>query len=194
MLGSKGHWLWRSTPRRLCAGLALAAYLLTAFGLPLPAAVPAKDRSRPFPCQDHVCGCGTAAQCLRDCCCYTPEEKSAWARARGLEAPAADQGWRTARFRDRSSETPAAADCPKCSARSKQREAPSRWRLAMSPLRCQGHGTLWITTGAVLPVPPAVTWALLLPPVGWLPRTDLAGLTLSFDLLDPPPRATACLS
>jgi hypothetical protein len=104
------HWLrripcWRSLPRRLCAGLTLLAYLATVLGLPLPA--PARPKSdEPFPCQDHPCGCRTAEQCWRSCCCFTPEQRLAWAKAHNVtpppyaEKPAA-KGWRTVRLRDR---------------------------------------------------------------------------------------------
>src|SRR5437764_8818198 len=81
------HTLWHRLGRRLCAGVVLVAYLLTAGGVPLPLP-PEKDLSQPFPCQDHACGCRSAEECWRHCCCYTPEEKLAWARAHGIEPPA----------------------------------------------------------------------------------------------------------
>jgi len=76
---------------------------LVASGLPLPlggltdlamavggdevatARLAAKDRSQPFPCQDKPCGCNSAKQCFSSCCCHTPKELLAWARANGLE-------------------------------------------------------------------------------------------------------------
>ena len=76
---------------------------LVASGLPLPlggltdlamavggeevaaARLAAKDRSKPFPCQDKPCGCNSAKQCFSSCCCHTPKELLAWARANGLE-------------------------------------------------------------------------------------------------------------
>lgn len=76
----------------------LAGYALVASGLPLPLggdhgprSAPAekrlavKDRSRPFPCQDKPCGCATAEQCFSNCCCNTPAETLAWARAHGVD-------------------------------------------------------------------------------------------------------------
>jgi hypothetical protein len=85
--------------RRLTIWTALAGYALVASGLPLPCGIvpPAasdpgvakrllgKDRSRPFPCMDKPCGCDTADRCFTSCCCHTPAETLAWARARGLE-------------------------------------------------------------------------------------------------------------
>ena len=78
------------------AWLALGCHLLVASGLPLavPTAGPrdeagrtaAKDRSRPFPCMDKPCGCATAEQCFSSCCCHTPAQRLAWAKAHNVEA------------------------------------------------------------------------------------------------------------
>jgi len=78
--------------------LALAGYALVASGLPLPLGLLAppdaavadvqlagKDRSRPFPCMDKPCGCATAEQCFTNCCCHTPAERLAWAKAHAVE-------------------------------------------------------------------------------------------------------------
>jgi len=82
---------------RPAAWLALGCQLIVASGLPVPlGARPsgdaaatgrvAKDRSRPFPCMDKACGCATAEQCFASCCCHTPAQRLAWAKANGLEA------------------------------------------------------------------------------------------------------------
>lgn len=83
---------------------ALLGYAVIAAGLPLPfGSLPAdrggagidpvaalllaaKDRSRPFPCMGKPCGCASAEQCFTSCCCHSPAERLAWARARGCEA------------------------------------------------------------------------------------------------------------
>jgi hypothetical protein len=85
--------------QRITTWLAIVGYTLVASGLPLPCgvapAVPdaatakrlgAKDRSRPFPCMDKSCGCDTADRCFTNCCCHTPAETLAWAKAHGVEA------------------------------------------------------------------------------------------------------------
>jgi len=75
----------------------LALYGLVVSGLPLPIAIPpaagtaaarklaGKDRSQPFPCMDKACGCDSAERCFSSCCCHTPAETLAWAKARGIE-------------------------------------------------------------------------------------------------------------
>ena len=78
----------------------MVGYAVLASGLPLPLGMlapradavadtrlAAKDRSRPFPCMDKPCGCATAEQCFANCCCHTPAERLAWAKAHRV-APA----------------------------------------------------------------------------------------------------------
>lgn len=92
------HMLMIRSQRWLAAVMA-AGYVLVALGIPLPVArlsggantvaqqlLAAKDRSQPFPCRDKACGCITASQCFSSCCCNTPAETLAWARAHNLEA------------------------------------------------------------------------------------------------------------
>jgi hypothetical protein len=76
----------------------VALQVLVASGLPLPLAGQApvagspaakrlagKDRSLPFPCMDKPCGCATAEQCFTSCCCHTPAETLAWAKANRVD-------------------------------------------------------------------------------------------------------------
>lgn len=84
---------------RFFAWISLVGYGLVAAGLPLPSgavapggASPAaekrlavKDRSTPFPCMDKPCGCVTAEQCFTMCCCHTPAETLAWAKAHEVD-------------------------------------------------------------------------------------------------------------
>ncbi len=99
--------LWRGLRYRLCVMGVCLAYLLVALEIPLPVFVH-KDSSQPFPCQDHACGCQSAEQCWRSCCCFTAEERWAWARAHDVQPPAyaekpaerpAAQGWNTVKKR-----------------------------------------------------------------------------------------------
>ena len=104
MSGFKRYRSWQPSVRRLFTGLVLIAYLITAVGLPLPA-IAGKDCSEPFPCQNHACGCQSAEQCWRHCCCFSPEEKLAWAIANRVAVPAYAEpvrvhGWQTVRLGD----------------------------------------------------------------------------------------------
>jgi hypothetical protein len=77
--------------RTVLAVLAVAAHVLAATGAPLPSSrlAPPEQPSIPYPCQDHPCGCVDSEACWAgDCCCFTLEQKLAWAEARGIEPPA----------------------------------------------------------------------------------------------------------
>ena len=87
-----------SSAARAVSWLMLAVYVFVVSGVPLPfAGSPAatgspaakrlagKDRSRPFPCMDKPCGCATAEQCFSNCCCNTPAELLAWAKANRVD-------------------------------------------------------------------------------------------------------------
>jgi len=75
--------------RRLL-GLVLLLSVFASF-IPLPIAPVQisveKDRSEPFPCQDRPCGCRSAQQCWKKCCCFTNEQKLAWTRRNHIPAP-----------------------------------------------------------------------------------------------------------
>lgn len=85
--------------RRLVTWCAVLGYALIISGMPLGSLSPSigrsaaaakrlavKDRSTPFPCMDTPCGCVSAEQCFTDCCCRSPAETLAWARANQVTA------------------------------------------------------------------------------------------------------------
>lgn len=73
--------------RQLKVILAMACGLPLWIGVPAPAPAPEKDTSRPFPCMYRRCGCRSADDCLKDCCCFSRDQKLAWFRDRGLAPP-----------------------------------------------------------------------------------------------------------
>jgi len=174
-------------------------YLFAALEIPLPVFVH-KISSQPFPCQDHACGCQTAEQCWSHCCCFTPEERWAWAREHNVEPPTyaekpadkppAAQGWNTVKLRERDCGAATKSCCCACKTDAPAKEQPSasgRWITMMTTWRCQGYSTLWLSTGAVLPVPPLTLSQEPTPPSRvCLPslRADIVPSTPP----DPPPR------
>lgn len=208
---------WRTLCHRLAAASVALAYLLSALDVPLPAFVH-KDASVPFPCQNHPCGCRTAEQCWSHCCCFTPEERWAWAREHGVEPPSyaempasppveepAEQGWNTVKLRDREAAKakPAAKNC--CHKQSGRSECCSSdveatnkqstenggavsWGSVLAVWHCQGWGTIWLSTGAVLPVPPPDDWSPDTPPPSRLVLADTFAFILSSPPPSPPPR------
>jgi hypothetical protein len=182
--------------RCLVVGVALAGYAIAAIGFPLPAAV--RDVSRPYPCQDHSCGCMNAEQCWRSCCCYSAEEKVAWARSHHVEAPAeviaeAEAGWRTPRLRDQQ-KAPATERCC-CCAHEKAPAAkapPARkvhWVDGISARHCRGLGRDWLSGPVAAPPAAPVSWTFEWLPAGWLPSADIHAIALPSLPLAPPPRA-----
>jgi hypothetical protein len=137
----------------VCAGVALVAYLIAAVGFPIPAA-PLKTGGVAYPCQNHPCGCQSAEQCWRSCCCFTVEERWAWARANNVEPPAyaarpaqsdpaAPKSWSTTRLRDRAEGRAAASHaCPDCAAqaalerRTPAEQGPQASAADARPSRC----------------------------------------------------------
>ena len=54
---------------------------------PLPQNSQEKDSSEPFPCQNRPCGCRSAEQCWKKCCCFDNDQKIAWAKANNVKVP-----------------------------------------------------------------------------------------------------------
>ena len=70
--------------------LAVLLLILTSF-LPIPTGSSPrndKDLSQPFPCQNRPCGCRSADQCWKRCCCFTNAQKVSWAKAHNVTPPA----------------------------------------------------------------------------------------------------------
>lgn len=187
--------------RHATATVALVAYLLAVVGIPLPAGPP-KDRSRPFPCMDRPCGCKDAAQCWTSCCCTTPQERLAWARRRGIEAPNAltvlalvrrgggESGGSTRQHSNRSccaakakAASPRAASCQKSADVQGDLVAIGAWRA------CHGLGALWSFHGAALAPAPALSYEFDWSQAERLACRACVADSLIFSPPVPPPRA-----
>jgi len=158
--------------RRATAFSTVLALSVCSLGLPLPVRV-VKEFSEPFPCMDCPCSCGTADRCWEDCCCYSPEEKLAWAREHGvippatllakLAEPACCEQRQVASCCARAK--PSCCNAKKSCCAKPASEPPRReWGyvvLVMQELRCHGFGST----------------ATLLPPV----TVDVAGELTGFD-------------
>jgi hypothetical protein len=204
---------WPCLTQRLTAGLLLIVYLTTSAGfLPLPSFASKKKDSRPFPCQDHPCGCATAEDCWRHCCCFTPEERWTWAREHNVQPPEyaerpAAKSWSTARLRDQAesqeSQGSPHSNCAHCQAvactdhagaatprenRPASSPTHSRSTLLLSAWHCQGLATVWMSTGAVLPLSPREDWNMDPPCIDRLSEWDACPKLLPVVTPDPPPR------
>lgn len=201
---------WMALAYRLVVLGAGLAYMVAALEIPLPVLVH-KDRSQPFPCQDHPCGCRTAEQCWSHCCCFTPEERWAWAKAHNIEPPAyaekpaekpAARGWNRIKLRDRAQTTPSGKSC--CQANTGQAHCcqqtgdPSAKTFSrsrrqgavtiMTVWRCHGYSTVWISAGAVLPVATVAAWSPDWHPPKPVTILGVKAVCVPSVPLDPPPR------
>lgn len=77
-------------PRTVVGVVTLACQLFASVGMPMPSFKPsqAATGSQRYPCENRGCGCVSAEECWKgDCCCFSIEEKLAWAEANGIEPP-----------------------------------------------------------------------------------------------------------
>ncbi len=159
---------WKINERRLCVGLMLAAYLLTVSGFPIPAFTEQRD-SQPFACQGHACGCSSTEQCKSNCCCVTRKQN-------------------LARAKEHASDLPTNTIVTKPAEGDRSPSAGFRWVLGISARHCHGFSTLWISSGAVAPPPPALTWSPNRPAIGSLAFSKDVACHLAIPPDDPPPR------
>jgi hypothetical protein len=73
--------------QRAVSATLLAAYVVTAGGIPLPSGDSAQKSGGAYPCAGSACGCRSAEQCWRSCCCHTLAERFAWAREHNVRPP-----------------------------------------------------------------------------------------------------------
>ncbi|QDV49050.1 hypothetical protein [Gimesia fumaroli] len=80
--------LRRFRARRLVSLLVLVSFCASFVPLPVASRSPVeKDQSAAYPCQNRPCGCQSAEACWKGCCCFTNQEKVAWAEANGVTPP-----------------------------------------------------------------------------------------------------------
>lgn len=79
----RSFWeLLKRSRKRLTAASLLVLFIAACFPIPFSATRPksSKESATPFPCQHRPCGCRTAEQCRTKCCCFSTEQKLAWAK------------------------------------------------------------------------------------------------------------------
>ena len=198
--------LLRQSPyRQQITFLALAGYLCAVWGFPVSTPL-VKSDGRPFPCQDHQCGCSSADDCWHSCCCYTASEKLAWAKKHGVEVPAqhathlhaAAKGESTCCHSDAKRGCCASAKnaAPSCCSAAKPtpqaKQAPAgstvKFVSAFAARKCRGLPTLWCSSGAVVPPPATIQWSHDWNVVEQLETVDRLPRGLSASPPVPPPK------
>lgn len=170
-----------------CVLLALAGYAVACFGIPL-ARPSEKDLSQPFPCAHRSCGCMNAESCWKECCCFTREQKLAWAVANNVSVPASVLNERS---RSCCQKVARVAHCEtkskpaSCCSKPTEPEKKTTWVLGMQARKCRGQGTDWLSAGAVLPGPPRVTLTIHAPCAGEVFLLEV--LSLAIDAVPPTP-------
>jgi hypothetical protein len=191
------------TPRQLLVWSLVAQQLLMNMGASLPGLTPPVDPAERYPCEHCRCGCRSAEQCWRQCCCYTNEQKLAWARQHGVAAPAfvvaacsAEAGPRRARCRHCPPRAESLSQAPyesRSSGSGHQRPSESRPSTGvcwLAGLACQGLYQHWQAAGAGWPGDWPVQVDLALPPLGRIePMPFLGSLLPSPSPPTPPPKA-----
>ncbi len=182
----------------VAGGASLLLYLTIAIGVPLPFVAPSegvgKSTDQPFPCMHRACGCRSAEQCWRRCCCHSPQERLVWAERRGITIPAP---WRVALVRAASP-----VKCPACCARtqgsreaprnvSMDRASPNQQIRLIAALECRGLGAHGSMGGPlVLPVVAVSLWMPAACDCCWQ-DFSLAYRSLAFPPATRPPRAAS---
>jgi hypothetical protein len=153
--------------RRIFVLVSLATFAVSSVGYVEPVSIASLEQAGiRFPCQGRACGCQTAEQCWRGCCCHTVAERLAWARAHVVRPPAyvGVPGDGALARAQRGS----ASGCDRCRGAKKgcsasfdcsRRTAPRpRAIVSIEALRCQGVALTYANLAAAAPLPPAVTW------------------------------------
>jgi hypothetical protein len=194
---------------RFTAWMALLGYAIVASGVPLPmgAASPAasnspaakrlagKDRSQPFPCMDKPCGCATAEQCFSNCCCNTPAELMAWAKANRVD-PAVLVALKRRAAAPAPETTCCSAKASCCESSVPEPHEPEEAAVCVhtvvlrAMLACGGIVTEWLAVGAALPPPPVMACDRAAAPIASLILSDESSLSERSAPEGPPPRAT----
>ena len=173
--------------------LALIGQLVGLFGVPLPA-IAAKDSSQPFPCQHRRCGCMSASDCWSQCCCFTPQERVAWAYDHDVEVP--DTLQKQAEQENDPPSTvkknPSCCQTPVSPTKKQPKESPTEKSegllLGFMARQCQGLGSLW-SAGEPIAIPgPTVNWTYDWQPAGCIDQFFAVVLPVFPPPPSPPPR------
>jgi hypothetical protein len=168
----------RTSARRISPTLRwsiVLGYSLFAVGVPLPNGL-GKASGESYPCMDHQCGCASAEECWRHCCCMSLVEKLTWAREHHINPPiyvileARQQGIDWMAFCDGGVKKQT-MQCSNCCARcahessaptagqqpnrlqSKSAGNPSQSVVLGALLKCHGAAQSWLSLGSYIPPP-----------------------------------------
>jgi len=193
------------------AAVAMVAFLAAAVGVPLPGPV-RKDRSVAFPCMDRSCGCHDAAGCKEHCCCFSNDEKLAWAAEHHVDpepfadrsplAPQAERRetaatscvrWGLRGLQSRSAHGVSGLRRVSCCSKQPRRSqtsdrAATKWISIAAYRHCTGMAPLWTLLGAAPPPPSMAAYEFEWIPTGHVAQRNCLLIVTSFSPPTPPPR------
>lgn len=185
--------LRRTTGRRLFFRrsrivLVLFAYLATVFGFPHYSARSSNEIPASV-CGGDSCGCDRDAVANGSCCCAGKRTSNAIAPeptpvSEPCCAPEASACCET----DQNDVPAPGSDAIPVSVVHSPKRSPWRWVSGISAMHCLGVSVLWITTGAVLPLPTIGDCARFNPCVQWLSLENVIACPIPLTPPDPPPR------
>ena len=169
---------------RPCAAATLAAFLLATVGYPVWSGGAGKDLSQPFPCMHRRCGCRSAEQCWRGCCCFTNQQKLAWAKANSVVPPE----YVVVAAKQEKSQPTAASCCSTkgsgaCHIAKAKTKDKSSLTAVIEAMTCLGQIEQWVAIGAI-DLPRVEVWRLELPLCGEVATKSFA---YSVDAIPPAP-------
>jgi hypothetical protein len=200
--------------RAAIAVLVLIALTFGVCGIPT-VKLARKDRSRPFPCQDRPCGCASAEECWKACCCFSHREKLAWARKHGVTPPesvvaaAAHEAGGSVRpcCRESFSRVDARREHSCCrlgaphaasqeASRSPDCSQSRQVRVVLSDLarQCRGLPSIVMLFADALPGVAVVEWNPVENPVGFVIEAPLSRPSVDLAPPVPPPRLSCDLA
>lgn len=205
---SPQNMVFTRTLQAWMAAISCAVLLVSSVGLPLPT-IATKDGSKPFPCLKRACGCQTADDCWKKCCCFTDEEKLAWARENGVTPPEEVVARVAARRGQPNQVAEMSGSCCHHTAKSCCDESTSsscchatkpakdsgvsstevKFVVALEAAKCSGVQLSWICVKVgMTPPTPVITPNATIGLVTWFDIADIESDSLPLEPAAPPPR------
>ncbi len=133
---------------RFTIWLLAVVYCFLALGISIPVVRVTTVAYERFPCEKCGCGCATAEQCWKSCCCFTPQQRLDWAERNGVVPPAGLVAVATCE-----SKSCCGKSAPPTTS---EAHATTRGVIAWRAVECNGVVFKWLTTTIAvvdLPVP-----------------------------------------
>ena len=137
-------------PSFVCGILAIA---LSAGSMGFPLSLePENTSSTPFPCQGHHCGCRSAENCWHHCCCFTLEQRLAWAATHHVTPPIA------LAVNAQQAPTKKRSCCEHEHGCNDSDDESTQDVISLRAPRCHGIAMLWLSHGPMAPETIEIRW------------------------------------